>query len=103
LVVGRISDITGRRWFIMVSLACGLLGAIVCATANTVNTVIAGTALTAVASWVQTLYPLLVAELIPNKHRPMGQAAVTLSIIPTLGFGTVIVRFMVANPALGWR
>lgn len=87
----------------MGSMFCGLIGAVICAKAATVNTVIAGTALTAVASWVQSLYPLLVAELIPNKHRPLGQAAITLSILPTLGFGTVIVRFMVANPALGWR
>ncbi|KAL1898142.1 hypothetical protein Sste5346_003544 [Sporothrix stenoceras] len=103
LIVGRLSDIVGRRYFMIVAQVFSLVGSIISARANTVNVVIAGTVLSAFAGGAQQLYPMLVQELVPNKYRLYGQAAITFSVLPTIGFGTAIARAFVANENMGWR
>ncbi|CAK7200619.1 hypothetical protein SEUCBS139899_003317 [Sporothrix eucalyptigena] len=103
LIIGSLSDIIGRRWFIIVAQTFGLVGSVVCATAKNVNTLIAGTVLTAVAGAAQQLYPLLVQELVPNKYRVWAQAFIMATVVPTIGFGTLFARAFVANTALAWR
>ncbi|CAK7202067.1 hypothetical protein SEUCBS139899_004787 [Sporothrix eucalyptigena] len=103
LIVGRLSDIVGRRYFMMFAQVLSLVGSIISARANTVNVVIGGTVLSAFAGGAQQLYPMLVQELVPNKYRFYSQAAITLSILPTIGFGTAIARAFVANEHMGWR
>jgi MFS family permease len=41
-LVGRLSDIFGRRWFFIIGTALGCLGAIIASTAKTVNVLIGG-------------------------------------------------------------
>ncbi|KAN0088989.1 siderophore iron transporter [Hyaloscypha variabilis] len=103
LLVGRISDIVGRRYFIIGGQAFGLIGSIVCAKAKSINMVIGGTVFVGLSGAVANLYPLLVQELMPNKYRGYGQAAVTLAMVPTLGFGPLIARSLVTYTALSWR
>lgn len=103
LVVGRISDIVGRRYFMIGGQAFAVVGSIICAKANSINTVIGGTVLTAVAGAGQQLYPLLVQELVPNKHRGLAQGAISVSVLPTLGFAPAIARALVQHTDLGWR
>lgn len=103
LIVGRLSDIVGRRYFMIFAQVFSLVGSIISARANTVNVVIAGTVLSAFAGGAQQLYPMLVQELVPNKYRLYGQAAITFSVLPTIGFGTAIARAFVANENMGWR
>ncbi|CAK7212639.1 hypothetical protein SBRCBS47491_001535 [Sporothrix bragantina] len=103
LIIGSLSDIMGRRWFIIVAQMFGLVGSVVCATAKNVNTLVAGTVLTAVAGAAQQLYPLLVQELVPNKYRVWAQAFIMATVVPTIGFGTLFARAFVANTALAWR
>lgn len=103
LIVGRISDIVGRRWFLIGGQAIGLIGSIVCALATSVDMVIGGTVLAGIAGAVETLYPLLIQEIVPNKYRGWGQAAITLGVFPTIGFGPIIARTLVAKTALSWR
>ncbi|EON69199.1 hypothetical protein W97_08558 [Coniosporium apollinis CBS 100218] len=103
LVVGRISDITGRRYFIIGSQLFAVVGSIVCAKASNINTIIGGTVLTGVAGAGQQLYPLLVQELVPNKYRFWAQAAISLGALPTLGFAPAIARSLVQHSSLGWR
>ena len=103
LVVGRLSDIIGRRYFMIFAQILSLVGSIISARANSVNVVIGGTVLSAFAGGAQQLYPMLVQELVPNKYRFYSQAAITLSILPTIGFGTAIARAFVANEHMGWR
>jgi MFS family permease len=64
---------------------------------------IGGSVLAGIGGAAGLLYPVIIHELIPNKHRPWGQAAVTLSVLPTLGFGPAIARTMIAQTAMGWR
>ncbi|KAL5319252.1 hypothetical protein ACEPPN_012302 [Leptodophora sp. 'Broadleaf-Isolate-01'] len=103
LLVGRISDIVGRRYFIIGGQAFGLIGSIICANAKSINMVIGGTVFVGLSGAVANLYPLLVQELMPNKYRGFGQAAVTLAMVPTLGFGPLIARSLVTYTALSWR
>jgi Na+/melibiose symporter-like transporter len=42
ILVGRLSDLFGRRWFMIGGSFLGLLGSIVCATAKDINAMIAG-------------------------------------------------------------
>lgn len=44
-IVGRISDIFGRRYIFIGGAAFGVIGSVVCATASTINTLIGGTVL----------------------------------------------------------
>jgi MFS family permease len=103
LVVGRLSDIVGRRYFIIGGQLLGIIGSIICAKATSINMVIGGTVLSACAGSVQTLYPLLIQELMPNKHRPWGLAAIALGVFPTIGGGPAIARAFVQHTELSWR
>lgn len=103
LIVGRLSDIIGRRYFMIAAQVFSLVGSIISARASTVNNVIGGTVLSAFAGGAQQLYPMLVQELVPNKYRMYGQAAITMSILPTIGFGPAIARAFCANESMGWR
>ena len=103
LVVGRISDVVGRRYFMIGGQALAIVGSIICAKATSINMVIGGTVLTGIAGAGQQLYPLLVQELVPNKHRGLAQGAISVAVLPTLGFAPLLARAMVANPSLGWR
>lgn len=80
LFFARISDVVGRRYFLIGGQLFGVLGSIICARAQSVNTLIAGSAFVGVGGAAGNLYPVIIHELIPNRHRPWGQAAVTLGV-----------------------
>jgi MFS family permease len=103
LIVGRLSDIAGRRYFLIGAQVICIVGAVVCGCAKNISTVIAGSVLLGISSAVQTLYTLYIQELVPNKHRSYGMGAISLGAIPTLGLGPAIARAFVSNPNLGWR
>lgn len=103
LVIGRITDIFGRRWFLIGGqILCGL-GSVICALAPNVNILIGGTVVLALGGAVQPLYPLYFQEIVPQKYRGLGQAVATVSIFPFLAFGPAIGRSLVVNTALRWR
>lgn len=81
----------------------GVVGSIVCATGQNVNTLIAGSTSAGIGCAAGLLYPIVVHELIPNNYRPWLQAAITLSVMPTLEFGSAIARSLVTNTSVGWR
>ncbi|OQV00212.1 hypothetical protein CLAIMM_05740 [Cladophialophora immunda] len=103
LFFARLSDILGRRWFLVGGQTFGVIGSIICATGNSINVLIGGSVLAGIGGAAGLLYPVIIHELLPNKHRPWGQAAITLSVLPTLGFGPAIARTMIAQTAIGWR
>lgn len=103
LIIGRTSDIFGRRYFLILSQLLSLIGAIICATAKDINTVIGGTVLLGIGAGVQTNYPLLIQELVPNKHRAWAQGAIMMAVFPAIGWGPAIARAMVENTELEWR
>ncbi|KIW93878.1 uncharacterized protein Z519_05193 [Cladophialophora bantiana CBS 173.52] len=103
LFFARLSDILGRRYFLVGGQTFGVIGSIICATGNSINVLIGGSVLAGIGGAAGLLYPVVIHELLPNKHRPWGQAAITLAVLPTLGFGPAIARTMIAQTAVGWR
>lgn len=55
-LVGRLSDIFGRRWFMIVGCSLGMIGSIINATAHNIPTVIGGTVFVGLAGAVQTSF-----------------------------------------------
>lgn len=74
-----------------------MVGSIVSATASQVNTLVAGAVLIGIAKGGQQLYPILIQEMVPNKHRFYGQAAITIAVMPTIGFSPALARLLVEN------
>lgn len=103
LFFSRLSDILGRRYFLIGGQLVGLIGSVICAKGNSVNVVICGSALQGIGGASALLYPIIVHELVPNKYRHWAHAAITLSVLPSLGFGPAIARTMVAQTSVGWR
>ncbi len=87
LFFARISDVVGRRYFLITGQLFGVVGSIISARAQSVNILIAGSAFVGVGGAAGLLYPVIIHELIPNRHRPWGHAAVTLGVrISTMFF-----------------
>lgn len=103
LFFARLSDILGRRYFLIGGQMFTVIGSIICATGNSIDVLVGGSVLTGIGGASGLLYPVIIHELIPNKYRPWGQGAITVAVLPTLGFGPAIARSMIAHTAAGWR
>jgi MFS family permease len=102
-VVGRLSDLLGRRYFILLGQVAGIVGPVICAKAGSVSTLIGATCITAVAGAVQGLYPVYIQELVPNRYRGWAQGMIAISFFPSLGAGPLIARAFVQHTAQSWR
>ena len=103
LVVGRLSDIFGRRWFFIIGNCFALVGAIISSTANHVEAIIGGNLLGGIAGAVQISFTVAISELVPNKHRPIWLAAIFFSSFEIACFGPVIAQSLVTGTKAGWR
>jgi MFS family permease len=102
-VIGRLSDLFGRRWFFLVGNGVALVGIIVCATTPNVNGLIIGAAVYGLGEAIQLSFGTAIGELVPNKYRPMALSFIFLTSAPIAVFGTVISRKFIENRNLGWR
>ena len=103
LLVGSLSDIMGRRYFLIGSQSIGFIGGILAAKAESVNWLIGAQAIIGIAGSCHDLYPPLALEILPNKYRGYGQAAVTAATMATLGLGPLFARMFVQYTSEGWR
>lgn len=90
LLFGRLSDRFGRRGFALASCALAIIGGIVAATAQSIETLIGAQVLMGFASGVPASYPLLAGELMSNKEKFIGTAAVVVPNVIATGFGAYI-------------
>lgn len=102
-MVGRFGDIFGRRYFLIGGQLLGLIGSIVCATAKSIPTVIGGSALCGLAAAVQLTFTFIIAELVPNKMRPLVNAAIFVTTFPFAAFGGLIAQLFITNTKQSWR
>ncbi|KAL1596485.1 hypothetical protein SLS60_009131 [Paraconiothyrium brasiliense] len=102
-LVGRLSDIFGRRWFFITSSILGLIGNIVGATAQSIDTLIATNAINGVAAAGQLSFHIILGELVPNTMRGPVNAFVLSTSIPFAVFGPPVARAFYENTALQWR
>ncbi|PWY72957.1 siderophore iron transporter [Aspergillus heteromorphus CBS 117.55] len=103
LLVGRLGDLFGRRYILIGGQLFGLIGAIVCATAKTVPTVIGGSVLLGIAAAVQLTFSFVIAEVVPNRARPVVNAGIFITTLPFSAFGSIIADLFIANTARSWR
>lgn len=103
-IIGRVTDIFGRRWVFVGGAALGIIGSIICATAQSVNALIGGTTIIGVAAATQLSYYYVMGELVPMKYRLVGNAFCYALTTPGSGIAPVIsVSFLEYHPQVGWR
>ncbi|RFU33262.1 hypothetical protein B7463_g3049, partial [Scytalidium lignicola] len=102
-LVGRLTDLFGRRWFLIGGQVLGLVGAAVCATAKNVPTLIGGTTIVGVAASTSLSFSFLASELVPMKYRFIAVAYLYLWVIPFSGLAPAIGNLLVIHTAAGWR
>ncbi|KAI0448870.1 fungal trichothecene efflux pump [Xylaria acuta] len=102
-ILGRLSDLFGRRWFFIIGNVVALIGIIVCSTAQSINTLIAGSTIYGIGETVQLSFNVAIGELVPNKYRPAVLSFIFGTSAPIAGIGSVISRAIYENPRLGWR
>ncbi|KAF2665042.1 MFS general substrate transporter [Microthyrium microscopicum] len=103
ILVGRITDLFGRRWVFIFGNVIALLGAIVCATAHGVPQLIAGETLIGAGASVQLSYSFAVSELVPTKYRFIAQACIFLWGIPFSGLAAAVSYAFIYQTSAGWR
>lgn len=103
VLIGRLSDIFGRRWFFVGSSACALIGSIIGATANYTDTLIAASAFLWLASAGQLSVNYTVGELVPIRHRFIVNGFIYLATLPTAVLGPYIARLLIVQTSSSWR
>ena len=90
LLFGRLSDRFGRRNFAIGSCVLAIIGGIVAATAQSIETLIGAEVIMGIASGVPAAYPLLAGELMSNREKYVGTAMVVVPNVIATGFGAYI-------------
>ncbi|KAK3679250.1 hypothetical protein LTR78_000811 [Recurvomyces mirabilis] len=102
LMVGKLSDIFGRRWFFILGSVLGLLGSITGAVAMNVNTIIGAEVLIGVAVAFQQSFFWAVAELVPMKYRYFANSYCYLMTIPSSPLSARVAYSFLQYPGT-WR
>ena len=82
-MVGQLSDIFGRRWFFIIGSLIALIGSIIGATAQNVNTLIGAQVFIGIAVAFQQSFFWVVAEIVPMKWRYLANSYCYLMTTPT--------------------
>ncbi|KAL4926336.1 fungal trichothecene efflux pump [Aspergillus undulatus] len=99
---GRLSDIFGRRWFLISGAVFGAIGAVVGATGQNINQMIgAGVLMGIGGGFGETLFAS-VQEIVPNQHRLFVLGCVEISNIPAM-LSPMIGYAFINYAALEWR
>ncbi|KAK5108469.1 hypothetical protein LTR62_008287 [Meristemomyces frigidus] len=82
-LVGKLSDIFGRRWFFIIGSLVGVLGSIVGATAKDINTLIGSEVLIGISAAFQISFFWVISELVPMRWRYLANSYAYMITIPT--------------------
>lgn len=103
LLVGRLSDVFGRRGMVLACNGLGLAGCATGATASSVGALVGAGLLNGVAAAGQLSHGVVLGELVPQRHRGPVVTLVFLSSLPFAVFGPAIARLLILRTARGWR
>ncbi|KAL2758430.1 hypothetical protein ACRALDRAFT_2133342 [Sodiomyces alcalophilus JCM 7366] len=103
LLVGRLSDMYGRRWIVLGTTILGLIGCILGSAAQSVEMLIVANLCNGIAAAGQLSFGIFIGELVPNKWRGPVITLIFLSSLPFAVFGPVIARSFFTNTASKWR
>ncbi|CAK7200047.1 hypothetical protein SEUCBS139899_002735 [Sporothrix eucalyptigena] len=102
-IIGRVTDIFGRRWVFTGGTFLGIIGSIVCATAKNVNTLIGGMTIIGISAATQLSYYYVMGELVPMKYRFLGNAYVYMWQFPSSAFAPAVSNSFIQYTSVGWR
>lgn len=102
-LVGRLSDVFGRRWIFSASSAVATVGCIVGATAQSVNQLIGASVLIGCGAAGQLSFNYALGELVPVRHRFATNGFIFLMTFPFAGLGPYISRLFIVYTSSGWR
>ena len=119
LLVGRLSDIFGRRWFFIGGTVLGAIGAAVAGTAKTIpgtsylvrvlvltkhiSVAIGGQTLVGLSACTGYSYAFVMGELVPVKWRFLANAVIFAFSLPTAGVGPAVSTAFILHTEAGWR
>ncbi|KAF1981886.1 fungal trichothecene efflux pump [Aulographum hederae CBS 113979] len=103
LLVGRLSDIFGRKWMVMTTMVLSLIGNILGATSTSINQLIGANALNGLSAAAQLSHGIILGELVSNKMRGPIVTLVFVTSLPFAVFGPIIARSFILYTAAGWR
>ncbi|KAL4808006.1 fungal trichothecene efflux pump [Aspergillus unguis] len=103
LLIGRLSDIFGRKWVVQGSMILSIVGCIVGARASYVEMLIAANVFNGISAAGQLSFGIILGELVPNKYRGVIATIVFVSSLPFAVFGPVLARLLIQNTSQGWR
>ncbi|KAJ0121963.1 trichothecene efflux pump [Diaporthe amygdali] len=103
LLVGRLSDLYGRKWMVLGTSVLGLVGCVIGSCAQNVETLIVANLCNGIASAGQLSFNVVMGELVPNKWRGPVNSIILLSSLPFAVFGPVIARSLFNNTVSKWR
>lgn len=88
--VGRLSDIFGRRNFLLLGNVLSVIGCLISATTHRVDVVIGGAAFIGAGSSMHQLAWSALSEMVPRKSRSVALGIFMMSISVTSSFGALI-------------
>lgn len=103
VLLGRLSDIFGRRWFFTGTTISALIGCIIGATATNINVLIAASVFPGLGSAGQLSANYSLGELVPVRHRFAINGFIFLATLPFSGLGPYLARLMIVNTGPSWR
>lgn len=103
LIVGRLSDVFGRRWFFIIGSVFGLIGSIMGATAQNINTLIGAEVFCGLGASFQISFFWVVAEIVPMKYRYIANSGAYAFTIPTNPLAAKIAITIQTQTSVKWR
>ncbi|KAL3477273.1 fungal trichothecene efflux pump [Aspergillus californicus] len=103
LLIGRLSDIFGRKWIVQGSMVLSIIGCTMGARASYVEMLIAANVFNGISAAGQLSFGIILGELVPNKYRGVIATIVFISSLPFAVFGPVLARLLIRDTAEGWR
>lgn len=102
-LVGRLSDLFGRRYFFAGCSGIATIGCIIGCTANDINQLIGASVLLGFGAAGQISFNYVLGELVPVRHRYAANGVIFLCTFPFAGLGPYIARLLIVDSPGGWR
>ncbi|KAJ5722973.1 MFS general substrate transporter [Penicillium malachiteum] len=103
LIFGRLTDVFGRRYYLIGGTVLSLLGCIVAATAPNVPAFMVGMALIGLGGSAQQSFSFVSNEIVPMKYRFIVNNWLYLWTLPTSAFGAAVSKAFILYTSSGWR
>jgi MFS family permease len=102
-LVGRITDIFGRRYFIIGGTVLCMVGTIIASQAKSINMLIGANVLVGLGACAPSSVAYVLGELVPMKHRYLLLGLMFLWMLPSVALGPAVAWAFVLHTNAGWR